>query len=116
MDNRKEVLYSDLPALVSDQSQLSTIRVLDKWATVTYETPKVSGTMLYAAPKVKPAPITLNLNLTGWYKVFVLCARESQEIFAWPKDKSIVSSMVVDFLHLFLKLVLLFLFYELSAH
>ena len=71
MDNRKEVLYSDLPALVSDQSQLSTIRVLDKWATVTYETPKVSGTMLYAAPKVKPAPLTLNLNLTGWYKVFV---------------------------------------------
>ena len=55
MDNRKEILYSDLPALVSDPSQLSTIRVLDKWATVTYETPKVSGTMLYAAPKVKPA-------------------------------------------------------------
>ena len=52
----------------------------------------------------------------GWYKVFVLCARESQDIFAWPKDKSIVSSMVVDFLHLFLKLVLLFVFYELSAH
>lgn len=71
MDNRKEILYSDLPALVSDQSQLSTIRVLDKWETVTYETAKAAGTMLYAAPNVKPAPITLNLNLTGWYKVFV---------------------------------------------
>lgn len=39
----------------------------------------------------------------GWYKVFVLCARESQDIFAWPKDKSIVSSIVVVFLHLFMK-------------
>ena len=71
MDDRKEILYSDLPALVSDPSQLSAIRVLDKWETVTFETAKASGTMLYAAPNVKPAPVTLNLNLTGWYKVFV---------------------------------------------
>lgn len=71
MDNRTEIVYSDLPALVSDQSQLSTLHVLDKWSTVTYETPKVSGTMLYAPSTAKPAPLTLNLNLTGWYKVFV---------------------------------------------
>lgn len=52
----------------------------------------------------------------GWYKVFVLCARESQDIFAWTKDKSIVSSIVVVFLAPFYEIVAVFLFYELFAH
>ena len=79
MDNRKEVLYSDLPALAEDPAQFSTVRVLDKWEAVPYKTAKCSGTMLYAAPAVTPDDLTLHLNLTGWYKIY-LCLATSKEL------------------------------------
>ncbi len=71
MTKRKEIVYSDLPALVTDPSQLSTVRTLDRWETVPYETAKYKGNMLHAAPGVDAEPITLKLGLVGWYKVFL---------------------------------------------
>jgi len=71
MDERKEVIFSDIPALVREKEQLSPLRTLCKWETVPYETRNIKGTMLYAVEGVTPQPVTLALGLTGWYKVFV---------------------------------------------
>lgn len=71
MDKRKEVLYSDIPALVRETGKISPLRTLDKWEAVPYRTRDVAGTMLYVVTSARPEPVTLKLGLTGWYKVFV---------------------------------------------
>ena len=71
MDQRKEVIFSDIPALVREQGKISPLRTLDKWEAVPYETRNIKGTMLYVVESARPEPVTLKLGLTGWYKVFV---------------------------------------------
>jgi len=71
MDERKEIIFSDIPALVREKEQVSPLRTIDKWETVPYETRKLKGTMLYVVNSARPKPVTLELGLTGWYKVFV---------------------------------------------
>ena len=44
MDQRKEVIFSDIPALVREKEQLSPLRTLYKWEAVPYETRKIKGT------------------------------------------------------------------------
>jgi len=71
MDQRKEVIFSDIPALAREKEQITPLRLLGKWEAVPYKTRKVTGTMLYAVEGVRPQPVTLELGLTGWYRVFV---------------------------------------------
>ena len=71
MDQRKEVIFSDIPALAREKEQISPLRRRDRWEAVPYETWKVRGTMLYAVTGVRPRPLTLELGLAGWYRVFV---------------------------------------------
>lgn len=71
MCERKEVFFSDIPALVQEKERISPLRWRDKWEMLPYETRTVKGTMLYALSMVEPQPLTLKLNLTGWYRVFV---------------------------------------------
>lgn len=71
MDERKEVIFSDISALVREKDAISPVRVLGKWEAVPYQTRTIQGTMLYSVENVRPQPVTLELGLTGWYKVFV---------------------------------------------
>ena len=71
MNQRNEVIYSDIPALMREKGKCSPLRTLDKWEAVSYETREFKGTMIHAMPGVRPEPVTLELGLTGWYRVFV---------------------------------------------
>lgn len=71
MNQRKEVIYSDIPALVREQGVCSPLRTVGKWEALPYATRERKGTMLCAVPGANPQPVTLGLGLTGWYKVFI---------------------------------------------
>jgi len=80
MNERKECIISDIPARVREKEQVSPLRMLDKWEAVPYETRKIKGTMLYAVEGVRPRPVTLELGLTGWYRVFVAMFASRQNL------------------------------------
>ena len=71
MNERKEVIFSDIPSLLREEGKTSPLRTLDKWETVPYETEELKGTMIHSVVSARPEPVTLKLGLTGWYKVFV---------------------------------------------
>jgi len=63
--------------LLSDMSQcqpgMALSRKLEKehWQLITYETSEVSGTIVGAASFIKAPDLTLPLNLSGWYSIYV---------------------------------------------
>ena len=65
------VLFSDLGACCEPKCHLSETRENGKWGVVTYETATVKGSLLVAHRDSKPANLTLNPQLKGWYGVFV---------------------------------------------
>ena len=56
MDNRTEVVLSDLGRLCTPQEHIAPVREIGKWCATPYETNAYSGTMLVAAMEscVKP--------------------------------------------------------------
>lgn len=71
MDNRKEIIFSDLGSLCQPQAHISPVRALGKWNAVYYETAEVKGTLLAALGESFPEDVHLSPKLTGWYRVFV---------------------------------------------
>lgn len=65
------IIFSDLGAMCEPAENITTRRVKDKWESIPYETATISGTMLSAFKTMAPKPVTLNPELTGWYKIFV---------------------------------------------
>jgi len=80
MDDRKEVVFSDLGALCAPQFNISPVRELYKWNAVPYETAEVKGTMLVSLQEGRPGNVTLDPGLTGWYRVFVGQYHDSQSV------------------------------------
>ena len=70
MDNRAEVYVNDLARRAAPLANLSQKRLLDKWEIVPYETTEQSGTLLSAMKNVRPDPVVISLNLTGWYRIY----------------------------------------------
>src|SRR5690242_16993396 len=64
-------IFCDLGKLCTPQSELSADCVNDKWMVSAYETACVSGSMLIAFNKTYPQPITLDVGLEGWHKIYM---------------------------------------------
>lgn len=71
MEQRKEVIFSDLGNLCQPRENISALRTRDAWNTISYETPDIRGTLLAAQERACPADVYLAPKLTGWYRIFV---------------------------------------------
>lgn len=71
MEQRTEQIFTDLGNLCIPANNISPFREMYKWNSVPYETAAYSGTMLVSVYNGHPQNVTLPLNLTGWYKIFV---------------------------------------------
>jgi len=71
MDNRKEILFSDLGALCEPKLDISPVRERCKWNAVSYRTEKVTGTMLTSMLDGRPNDVSFDPQLVGWYKIFI---------------------------------------------
>ena len=77
------VIFSDLGNLCRPAENITSSRVKNKWTSVPYETSTVSGTMLSAFSTMTPEPVTLEPNLTGWYKIYVCMLNHRNENMAF---------------------------------
>jgi len=65
IDDGREII------LITDFSTCQPAEALSEWSLIDYETEKFNGKLLHAA-KNSPAPaVTLDLNVSGWYSVYV---------------------------------------------
>lgn len=64
-------LFSDLCQYVIEQDRISKKRTEKHWQSLPYEIEDVKGEMLLAGECTAPEPITLRLNVKGWYKIFL---------------------------------------------
>ena len=71
MQERNEQIFTDLGTLCEPKANISAVRELHKWNSVPFETADLKGTMLVSFNEGRPADVTLPLNLTGWYRVFL---------------------------------------------
>lgn len=77
---RQEVLISDLGAIAQPRSAVNTVRYKNVWAIIPYETDTFSGTFLSAIGTGEREDVTLPVNLSGWYRIFVGLPRSSDHI------------------------------------
>ncbi|MBQ8295117.1 MAG: hypothetical protein IJX87_01645 [Clostridia bacterium] len=68
---KEELIISDIAAAVLEKDRLTSEVVVDKWRALAYETPKYSGTLVWAATQCKPQPLTLPLKAKGKYHVYL---------------------------------------------
>jgi len=68
---REEVIFSNLPEIVREKELVTKQRTKKTWQAVPYETDQISGVMLGAFTESYPKTVSLQLNLSGWYKVYV---------------------------------------------
>ena len=68
---RKEVIISDFSAAVVEKENISLTPAPDRWEVVPYETAAAAGNLLLAGPMEHPAPVTVQPELTGWYRIYV---------------------------------------------
>ena len=71
MEKRKENIFSDLGALCTPAANISSTRERFKWNAVPYETKDVTGSMLVSMFDGRPETVTLPLQLSGWYRIYV---------------------------------------------
>ena len=72
---RKEVVFSDLNALVNEKDRVSTRYGKDKWTPKAYATGAYSGQMLVTMETGYPEAVSFDLNLKGNYKIFLCLPR-----------------------------------------
>ena len=65
------MILSDLKKLVVEKELVSEDRTYENWQTVSYETGDFCGNMLVASEMCFPKPVTLRLNMKGWYKIYL---------------------------------------------
>ena len=78
-DARREILISDL-SVCQPKSALANRYAPRKWKLLPYEHDEFSGVMLGAIGSRDAAPLTLPLNVKGWYEIYVGLYRTYEEI------------------------------------
>ncbi len=63
--------FCDLPAICEEKELLSETLAEDKWKILPYRTAKREGRALSAIGEMKPAPVTLDLGISGWHAVWL---------------------------------------------
>ena len=86
-----DVIFSDLPSLVREKEQISKKRSTQKWEMIPYETAMIKGVMLGAFIESFPKPISLKLDLKGWYHVYIALLCTGEESYTYVKLSSQVN-------------------------
>ena len=68
---RQEYIISDLSNAVIEKEYLAYTSHPNRWEIVSYETEEVNGKLLIASEESWPEPVTINPELTGWYKIYL---------------------------------------------
>lgn len=71
MDERKELLVTDLKNAFTPKENLTFTGEKDKWRVAEYITPEFSGSLLASLSNSHPGDITFSPGLTGWYKIYL---------------------------------------------
>ena len=66
-----ETVFYDLCAIAENGELISDRQAEGKWEAIPYETAYFKGKMLCAGECVEPAPITLNVGLSGWHRIYL---------------------------------------------
>ena len=74
------MFFGNIAELVENKDCISEKNEHGKWRSMEYRTKHGQGKLLMAAEEVYPEPVTLNLNMTGWYKIYIgllnLCSED----------------------------------------
>jgi len=65
-----ECIFCNLAEIVETKN-ISDKCDIDKWRKINYETKLGKGTMILAAQGSRPEPIIFNINLKGWYRIYI---------------------------------------------
>lgn len=68
---REELIISDLGGAVLEKNSLAPYACKDRWEVVPYESAAASGSFLIASENTMPEPVTINMSLKGWYRIYV---------------------------------------------
>ena len=71
MNDRKELLITDLPMVFEPRSIISENASNSTWRAVPYKATEFSGVMLAAVGTSRPDDISFDPGLSGWYKIYV---------------------------------------------
>lgn len=77
--------FCDLYEIAENKELISTTCEDGKWLALSYETKLGKGRLLAASEKIYPKPITFNLNLTGWYKIYIGLFNMRSENYVYTK-------------------------------
>lgn len=68
---KKEILITDISSIVLEQNALAEGIFKDKWRVMPYETAEFSGKLVWANIDCEPIDLSLSLNATGRYHVYL---------------------------------------------
>ena len=71
MDDRNELLITDLPIVFEPRSIISENASNSTWRAVPYKATEFSGAMLAAMGTSRPEDVSFDPKLSGWYKIYV---------------------------------------------
>ncbi len=64
-------IFTDLTQIVENKELISNRCEAGKWLSIEYTTKLGKGRLLASSENTYPQPLRLNLNLTGWYKIYI---------------------------------------------
>lgn len=85
---RQDVIFSDLPSIANEKERISRKRTVKTWEAIPYETALAKGVMLGAFVESFPKPISLKLDLKGWYQVYIALLCTGEESYTYAKLSS----------------------------
>ena len=71
MELREEQIFTDLTQIAENQELISDKCEMNKWRKISYRTGMYGGQMLVAAESIFPEKVTFQLNLQGWYHIYL---------------------------------------------
>ncbi|MBO5069712.1 MAG: hypothetical protein J6C37_05040 [Roseburia sp.] len=71
MELREEQIFTDLTQIAENQELISDKCEMNKWRKISYRTGMYGGHMLVAAESIIQEKVTFQLNLQGWYHIYL---------------------------------------------
>ena len=84
----QDVIFSDLPSIAREKERISRKRTVKTWEAIPFETAMTKGVMLGAFVESFPKPVSLKLNLNGWYQVYIALLCTGEESYAYARLSS----------------------------
>ncbi len=80
-----EYLFCDLPSIAENKENIADGCYENKWRKIDYKTKMGKGIMLVAAQDAYPEKIKLNINLKGWFRIYVCLVKMRSESYTYIK-------------------------------